>query len=312
MKKIASRKFITLVVFASMIVACEQPFLPEVTSQPPEIVVEGYIESGPNARPPYVILTRSQPFYEQFNTQDLNNLFVHGARVTIADSNAEQLLEEVCLSDLNPLLVNQLLNQFGLASDSVMVDICIYTDLSFSIAGEEGETYTLTIEVDGQKLSSQTTIPSHVEIDSFRFVRPSAVSPDSLRELRGYLSDPPGEANYYRFLTKVGDEPWYPGFNSVVNDRFFDGGSFEFPLPRGVPRNAEVDPETFGLFSVGDTISIRWLSIDRDQYDFWNTLEYNAINQGPFSSYTRVDTNIKGGLGIWGGVAVSRYTLVVE
>ncbi|MBK8777276.1 MAG: hypothetical protein IPO25_07635 [Saprospiraceae bacterium] len=32
---------------------------------------------------------------------------------------------------------------------------------------------------------------------------------------------------------------------------------------------------------------------------FWNTLEFNKGSQGPFSSYTTINSNIIGGLGIW-------------
>ena len=47
-------------------------------------------------------------------------------------------------------------------------------------------------------------------------------------------------------------------------------------------------------------------------YRNWNTLEFSNANQGPFASYTRLESNINGGLGIWGGLSVSYYTRVVE
>lgn len=291
---------------------CEQPFLPETDDAFPDLVVEGYIEAGPDARPPYVILTRTQPFYGVFDSESLSGLFVHDARVEVKSQNATFVLQEVCLTDLNPDITQLLLSQFGIAEDSIAVDFCIYTDLSLALKGEIGLTYDLFIEAEGRVLSARTIIPEHVPIDSFRFVSPSASAPDSLKELRGWLTDPAGQPNYYRFMTRVGKAPWYPGLNSVVNDRFFDGGSFEFPIPKGEPIGADIDPATFGLFTLKDTLEVRWLSIDEQQYDFWNTLEFNTINQGPFSSYTRIDGNIEGGLGVWGGLSVSSYQLIVE
>ncbi|MEL6924369.1 MAG: DUF4249 family protein [Bacteroidota bacterium] len=53
-------------------------------------------------------------------------------------------------------------------------------------------------------------------------------------------------------------------------------------------------------------------NIDAAHFDFWSTLEFNAVNQGPFSAYTRIASNVEGGLGIWGGYSVSFYTVVVE
>ena len=75
---------------------------------------------------------------------------------------------------------------------------------------------------------------------------------------------------------------------------------------------AKFDPITFGLYRIGDTAQVKWINIDKDYYDFFNTLEFNRANQGPFSSYTRIKTNIKGGLGIWGGSNVQIYTKKVK
>lgn len=306
------RMLLVMMLLSVLTLSCEQSFIPDLTTDLQELVVEGYIEAGTDTRPPFVILTKSQPFYEQLGRETLDGLFVHDAIVTVSGPQGTVSLDEICLSELPPNLAMDLLQQFGISSDTLLVNFCVYTDLTMSLQGSPGETYYLTILADGFEASAQTTIPAHVEVDSFRFVSPSSTAPDTLREMRGYLEDPAGTANYYRFLTRVNNQPWYPGFNSVVNDRFFDGGSFEFPIPRGEDRNAEFDPGTFGLYTVGDTVRVRWLSIDSAQYDFWNTLEFNAINQGPFSSYTRVASNINGGLGIWGGMSVSEYRLLAE
>ena len=41
-------------------------------------------------------------------------------------------------------------------------------------------------------------------------------------------------------------------------------------------------------------------------------METLYANQGPFASYTRLQSNIVGGLGIWGGYSVSYYKRAVE
>ena len=64
--------------------------------------------------------------------------------------------------------------------------------------------------------------------------------------------------------------------------------------------------------NVGDSVLIKWTTIDEAHFDFWNTLEFSNANQGPFSSYTRLQSNINGGLGIWGGYSVSYYSRTVE
>ncbi|MDP4819730.1 MAG: DUF4249 domain-containing protein, partial [Saprospiraceae bacterium] len=61
----------------------------------------------------------------------------------------------------------------------------------------------------------------------------------------------------------------------------------------------------------GDTVVVKWANIDQVQYDFWSSLESAVSNQGPFSTYTRVNSNVNGGLGVWGGLSARYYTIVV-
>jgi hypothetical protein len=292
--------------------SCEEPYLPPLSNDPPDIVVEGYIEAGDRPTPPYVLLTYTQPFYNSFNAEALSGLFVHDAEVVVRDGEKEVLLEEICLEDLSPaelLLFGEFL---GVSLDSLPVNICVYIDRSLSMIGEAGKTYTLEIKADGRQLSAVTRIPNPVPLDSLKFVRPTQEAPAELRELRVFLSDPVEEVNFYRYLTKVNSEPFIPGFNSVLEDVLFNGQSFEFPMPKGEPRNETIDPRLFGFYSNGDTTTVKWCSIDKEQYDFWNTLEFNELNQGPFSSFTRIESNIEGGLGIWAGIGARYYTLNVQ
>ncbi|MBK7223573.1 MAG: DUF4249 family protein [Saprospiraceae bacterium] len=51
------------------------------------------------------------------------------------------------------------------------------------------------------------------------------------------------------------------------------------------------------------------MCLDKVHFDFWKTRDFAANSGGPFSSYTRIKTNINGGLGIWGGYSVQNYRL---
>ncbi|MBL7830024.1 MAG: DUF4249 family protein, partial [Saprospiraceae bacterium] len=144
------------------------------------------------------------------------------------------------------------------------------------------------------------------------FEQPPGEPSDTLRRLLCYISDPAGSDNYYRYFTSVNDGAYSAGRNSVTDDKFFDGLRFKFPLARRNAPDEEFDPVTFGLFRIGEKASIKWVNMDKDHFDYWNTLEFNRSNQGPFSSYTRVKTNINGGLGIWGGYNVNYYNLIVK
>ncbi len=316
MKYFSIKSILILLGPCFLLLACEEEFIPEVNSDPQDIVVEGYIEAGDFNLPPYVILTRSQPFFTAINFGTLDDFFVHDAFITVFDGDNTVVLEELCWNDLDEEqkeLINVLINQSGIGGlDSIPGNVCVYVDFDLEMTGEIGKSYDLRIEVEDKVLRASTTLQNRVPLDSFEFIIPEGNLPDTLRELRVVLRDVPGELNYYRYFTSINGDRFIPGFNSVIDDALFDGQEFEFPLPKGEPRNTSAGPTTFGLYTLGDTVVVRWTNIDQDNFNFWNTLEFNAINQGPFSSYTRVESNVEGGIGIWGGYAAYYYPLLVE
>ncbi len=292
--------------------ACEKEFIPDIPIEPAQLVVEGYIEAGDQPRPPYVFLTRSIPFFQELDSTQLSNLFVNGAEVFVREGDREIQLTEVCLSSLSPEQQELAQAFFGFDLQGSGVDFCVYIDDSFSMLGEVGKTYELEVRFENQLLQAFTTITSLVPLDSFQFQQPPGDTSDFLRELEVLLRDPATEANFYRYFTQINNEPLRSPSQSVVDDAFFNGQEFRFPLPKADGPDEEFDLETFGLYTLGDTVLIKWVTIDEAHYNFWNTLEFNRINQGPFSSYTQIDNNINGGLGIWGGYAAHYYELIVE
>lgn len=293
--------------------ACEKAFVPDNADVAPQLVVEGYIEAGERATPPYLILTRSVPFFTEFSTDDFNANFVSGASVRVSDGEDTVALSEICLDELNVQQKQLAASLLGRPLDSLGVNFCLYTDLSFSMLGEEGKVYKLWIEAEGQALYAMTSIPPHVPVTSFDFQEVPGEPVDTLARLVGLISDPAAQTDFYRYQMGINGGPIISPAASVIDDRLFNGQTFEFPLFRPEPRgNPDFDIETFGLYTVGDSVEVKWMTIAEAQYDFWNTLEFNTANQGPFSSYTLVESNIQGGLGVWGGVSVSYYNLIVE
>ena len=204
------------------------------------------------------------------------------------------------------------ISRFGFDADSLQVNFCAYLDILNLLKPQEGKTYDLNILVEGHEITATTAIPRHVPIDTMYFSSPPGEPNDTLAQLRVTISDPPGERNYYRYFGSTNGGPYKAIFSSVEEDLFFDGKSFEFQLYNPETTDADVDPDVFALYFVDDTISIKWCSVDEAYFNFWNTLEFSNANQGPFSSYTRLESNIHGGLGIWGGLSVSYYTRIVE
>ncbi len=292
-------------------VACEKEFIPNLPTVSEEVVVEGYIEAGPNPTPPYVILTKSLPFFKELTS--FNNVFVEGAEVWISNGTDSTQLQEFCWKNLDPSVKKQAALFFGINTDSVSVDFnfCVYIDFAQKIKGEIGKTYSLRIKTkEGKLLTSKTTIPQAVKIDTIEFIKPPGINQnDTMAQARGSIKDPKGP-DFYRYFTAINGSSYIAGANSVTDDAFFDGQVTKFNLLKSEQRGSG-NNENFGLFRRGDTISIKFAMIDKAQFDFWSTLEFNANNGGPFASYTRVKHNISGGLGIWGGSSTSFYDVIV-
>ncbi len=320
-------RIIILLIGISITLACEKEFDPETTYDGPELVVEGYIHYGPNAMPPYVILTKSIEYTSNISTDALNDLFVKGAQVTVFDGTDTVPLQELCVSDLQalpPFLRDAIVNAIGLPNinfDSIEFDICVYTDLlgiiGFGVDVQVGKTYDLKVVTsDFGTVTASTSIPAAVPVDSLVYLNhPSYPDNDSLVEVQAYFKDPLGP-NYYRSFSKRNDEPMYPsgtrGTNgSVSDDNVFDGQAFSFGILRGQDPFDGLDFDTFGYFWRGDTVVVRGASLDYAHFRFWQTMEYNSGSQGPFGTYTRIESNINGGLGLWGGISYNDYTIII-
>lgn len=292
--------------------ACEEEYIPVNSGEGPKFVVEGYLEAGEDPLPPYVILTKTFDFYSEINPSQFSDAFVHDAVVTVSDGTVSVPFEEVCFLDLPPEIRELVAGEFGFNADSLQVNFCVYIDLLDQLNPTMGKKYDLRILVDGHEITATTTIPQHVPVDSMYFTAPPGEPDVALAQLRVAVSDPAGIRNYYRYFGSTNGNNYKTVFSSVEEDLFFDGKSFEFQLYNPETTDGDAEPDEFGLYFVGDTISIKWASIDEAYFDFWNTLEFSNANQGPFSSYTRLQSNINGGLGIWGGLSVSYYTKVVS
>ena len=307
--------FLSIIITTFIFSACEKEIDPGI-EYVPRIAVEGYIEGGERSTPPYVILTRSLNLFSTLNPADFEKYLVHNAKIFVSDGTNSDTLTEVCLNNLTPqqkLIASQFLGINIDSLDGVNASICIYTSLNNKLLGKVGKTYSMRIDAEGQTLTASTTIPNQIKMDSISTIPLPNNQNDTMRQMRGYLTDPAGTANYYRYQVSINDGSFRARGNSVFNDNFFDGKpSFEFPLSNPIlPNQAQVNFETAGLYKIGDKATIKWMVIDLPHYDFWRTSEASAQNVGPFSTYTRITSNVKGGLGVFGGICSSYYTKII-
>ncbi len=280
----------------ALLTGCEKNVTVAVPNGDEEVVVEGYIETGKN---PQVILSRTLPFFGEVNTSNVLQNLIPGATV----------------------IVNN-----GTVNDTLLSFSGYY--FSTSMIGEIGKTYTLTVYVNGKTITSVTTIPVPVKLDSVWWKADG--QRDSLGFAWGHLTDPDTTGNCYRWFAQrinryifgpdsghVKDSTFIaPIGGSVFEDKFINGRSFDISFPRGSfsfsSKEDDVNDEKF-FFKRGDTIVVKFCALDRAHFQFWRSEETQVGNNGnPFGSPAPVTSNIVGGLGIWGGYSPSFDTIIAR
>jgi hypothetical protein len=183
---------------------------------------------------------------------------------------------------------------------------------SSNILGKFKGLYNLKIENDGKIYNASTTIPELVYPDSVWFEKYD--NNDTLGLVWIRLSDDPQKDNFYRTMIKRlnKDKIFVPTLISVYDDKLFNGETLTISLSKGSSNLTEIGKSRF--FEVGDTLILKFCSIDKSHYDFWHSIQNSIITSAnPFSSNkSDIISNIEGGLGIWGGYAAVYDTIIAK
>ncbi|MBL4669726.1 MAG: DUF4249 family protein [Flavobacteriales bacterium] len=309
MKKI---NLVSLLLISIVLFSCEKNVDMDLPEADRKFVVEGSIEQN---QPPFVILTKTEGFFDPVDINSLQNAFIHNASVFVSNGTSNIQLTEICTDQLPDSLLPTISELIGVSlNDLTSFGFCLYTTLDPLIFGEIGKTYSLTINVEGQRLTSTTTIPTPVLMDRYWYKDQPGFT--DFGYLWFSLNDPPAPENAYRIYTqrKGKDSRFIPADGSVFDDGFFNGLTFDAFIFRGQEVNSQAlddVAETSEYFLQGDTIIIKFCAIDQPHFQFWNTFEIAAFNNGnPFSAPATIKTNIEGGLGVWGGYGVTYDTIV--
>ena len=290
-------KLPVLVIISSLLLcSCEKGVEFKLDEVTPKLVVEATIENG---QAPVVYLTKSQAYFSQIDLTALANSFVHNADVYVSDGVLTHKLKEYTVP------VAQGINFYYYSNDPASPGT--------AFSGQLNKQYSLRIVSESKEYTATTTIPNTTRrIDSlFWKPAPAGNAPEKVAVMiKAY--DQPGFGDYVRYFTKRNSEPFYPGLNSVYDDQVIDGSSFEVQVERGVDRN-QSQPDGYSFFNKGDTVTVKICNIDKATFDFWRTMEFTYASVGnPFSSPTKVMSNIKGGgLGYFGGYAAQYRTIII-
>ena len=289
-------KSLLLILVAMHFTACEKAIDFKLQESAPKLVVEAIIENG---EAPRVVLTNSFDYFSTISPALLTSSFVHGADIFISNGRKTHKLKEYTVN---------LVDSFNLYYYSIDS-----SDLATSFVGELNTAYSLKINSNGVAYTAQTTIPKISKVIDSLWWKPAPPSNDSDRVVVMLkATDPPGYGDYVRYFTKKNDEPFYPGINSVFDDLFIDGTTYELQVEPGFNRNLP-RKENDLFFHKGDSVTLKLSNIDRATYDFWRTMEYSYASVGnPFSTPIKVLSNISNGaLGYFGGYASQYRTLVI-
>lgn len=285
-------KIIALAVICSIytfLISCEKDITVSLPDSKELFVVEGYIEDGQR---PYVILTKSASFFASIDSASLVALLVDSATVTVYDGFVTDTLKFVFDPTMFPYVFYRAQNMLGIV----------------------GRTYQLTVVTNtGEVLTSTTSISPPIHLDSTWFKIQEGQ--DSLGFAWAHLTDPDSTGNCYRWATMraTKDSYFIPPNGSVFEDRFINGKSFDFGYSRGQVPNSENEDdlnEEAGFFKDGDTIYVKFSTIDYATFMFWRSAEaQSSTNGNPFASPSTLKGNVNGGLGCWGGYGVTYDTI---
>ncbi len=284
---------ISMVIFSS----CEKNIDFELKEATDLLVVDASIENG---QAPVVILTQSFSFFSQISPVLLARAFVHGAEVFMSNGISTHKLREYSID-----------SAAGFRIYFYSIDTA---QLASAFLGQLDKTYSLMIKAGGKEYTANTSIPILAKKPDTLFWIPAPLNPDTNKViLRVRATDPPGLGNYVRYYTKKNKGPFLPGENSVYDDQFIDGTTYEIRVDPGVDRNNMI-PYEDNYFRKGDTVTLKISNIDKATYRFWSTMEFAYQSIGnPFASPGKVTGNISNGaLGAFCGYASASRTLIIR
>ena len=307
-----TKTFSFVIVFSVLFffISCEDEITLDFIEYERKIVVEGSIEQGDVAR---VFLTRSTGFFEEI-TNDSIEIEYMGNTFTVPEFLYNTLVLNAHITVSNGVFTDTL----TLSATPYVFPYVYY--VGSEVVGEVGGSYQLYIEVDDSLtngkviIEGMTSIPEPVPLDSLWFEFDGAKE-DSMGYIYGTFNDPVDQANYYRIFTKtVGrDSSWVHPWNSIWHDRNINGEEdVLIGIYHGDNSMDDMELDRSWYFHIGENVKVKLCTIDRSHFDFWNSYQQNAAGANPFAEPVQLNSNIIGGLGVWGGYSVSCMDFEVQ
>jgi Domain of unknown function (DUF4249) len=243
--------------------SCEETINPTLQQASPVYVVDAFITNKLDTQ--VIDLTYSQPYFQQEIPPG-----VSGAIVTVTDQDGN-----VVLFPENP-------NQKG-------AYIWIPSGVGF---GKVGDTYTLSIQVNGESFLASAKMGRVPKIDSITFKMNSPTSQNK-NFYRGqfWATDPVGPGDTYWIKTyKNGILLDKPSEINVAYDAAlskgsnFDGLTFIQPIRNGInPDDTDSNDKPISPYEPGDSVYVEINSLTEASFDFLNEVIVQTNRPGGFS-----------------------------
>lgn len=263
-------------VLASLIIAlamglssCEKVIEVDIKESASQIVIEGTVDDVSDQQ--MVKITRSVSYTE-------NNTYppVTGAQVVVTDSRGGKHTFE----ELSP---------------------GIYVS---PFKGQPTVTYNMSITVNDQSYTAQSTMPRPVELDSLSLTEVTFGGEDR-KVVAVHYQDPPDYTNQYRYVMKVNGTQTRRVYAN--NDRLTNGNNVKDQLfYSSDDDNEEIND--------GDVVDVELQCIDKQVYKYWVTLADQSQN-GPGGGVTpgNPPSNISNGaLGYFSAHTTRRKTITIK
>jgi hypothetical protein len=176
----------------------------------------------------------------------------------------------------------------------------LYTLSNFT--SSEGKTYKLTVAYENELYEAYSEMRQKVVLDSvnYEFIPGLFGQPGGYFVFMNY-TDPPESGNFYRAYSWKNGEPQLTEDDFWLNDdELTNGNSITIPL-------------FTQAFELGDTVDIRFTSIDAEVYDYFLTLSDVARGSGNSAAPANPNTNWSNhALGYFAALNADEVNLIIE
>ena len=270
----------------------------------PGVVVESYLEPG---LPFSAILVESVSYLGSSEIR-----FVKNAEVTIKYDDQEVVLIPLGVPvDIN-LPNNDIIDTSFLRILTPIIGDSLFIYASPTTVPELYNTeFKLEIKTqDGQELTASSFIPRPIPIDTMEY---RFDDEDSLAFVLTKWQDPGDEVNFYRrLLDKTLYEKELDEDGNVIDSTLTSEEIQDFIIDDDIENGQLITVGTDFEFEVGDTVTATTIHITPEYYRFIETTDAAFVaNLSPFGQPTLVESNIKGGTGIFAGLTRAIKVLVV-